>query len=219
MAAHTKNALEAARIILDSDAVYTRTSGDPFFFSSGWASPVFVDIKRLISLPAARERLIALSLDTIAKEFEGAAFAQIAGCELAGVPFAAIMADRLGLPLVVAMKQGKGFGRLAHFEGSFAPGTATLLVDDLTTDGRTKATFKGALEAAEANVVGVFVILDYGVFPAAPQITSLVSLPDILHVAERDKVLEAGTIKELKAFAAAAPQWSRRNGGVGAIPT
>ena len=58
-------------------------------------------------------------------------------------------------------------------------------------------------------------ILDYGVFPASPELASLVTLPDILHVAERDQVLEPGTIKELKTFAEAAPQWSRRNGGVG----
>ena len=219
MTRQTDNALEAARIILDSDVVYTRTSGDPFFFSSGWASPVFIDIKRLISLPAARDRLVELSLDSIAKQFGATAFQQIAGCELAGVPFAAIMADRIGVPLVVAMKQGKGFGRLAHFEGSFEPGTKTLLIDDLTTDGRTKATFRSALEDAEADVVGIFVILGYGVFPAAPEIASLVTLPDILHVAERDQVLAPRTIKELRAFAEAAPQWSRRNGGVGGINT
>ena len=39
---------QAAQIVVQSGAVYTRTSGDPFFFASGWASPIFVDIKRLI---------------------------------------------------------------------------------------------------------------------------------------------------------------------------
>ena len=54
---------KAARIVVESGAVYTRTSGDPFFFTSGWASPIFIDIKRLISLPAARDTLIGMALD------------------------------------------------------------------------------------------------------------------------------------------------------------
>ena len=53
------SAEEAARIVLDADAVYIRTGSEPFFFSSGWASPIFIDIKRLISLPKARRRLVA----------------------------------------------------------------------------------------------------------------------------------------------------------------
>jgi orotate phosphoribosyltransferase len=99
------DAIEAARIVLEAGAVYTRTSGDPFFFSSGWASPVFIDIKRLISFPSARDRLLTLALDRIDPEFGRDGFELIAGCELAGVPFAAMVADRRGLPLVVAMKQ------------------------------------------------------------------------------------------------------------------
>ncbi|MEM7750392.1 MAG: orotate phosphoribosyltransferase, partial [Pseudomonadota bacterium] len=147
-------AAEVAELLLKSGIVYTRTSGDPFFFSSGWASPVFVDIKRLISLPAARGRLVELSLDIIDQQIGPDAYEQIAGCELAGVPFAAMIADRKSKPLVVAMKQGKGFGRLARFEGTFEPGTRTLLFDDLTTDGRTKTSVQRALEDAEADVVG-----------------------------------------------------------------
>ena len=63
------DAIEAAQIVLEAGAVYTRTSGDPFFFSSGWASPVFIDIKRLISFPSARDRLLTLAVDRIDQEF------------------------------------------------------------------------------------------------------------------------------------------------------
>jgi len=206
--------LEAARIVVDSGAVYTRTSGEPFFFSSGWASPVFIDIKRLISLPEARRRLVAMALDRIDDEIGSEGFDQIAGCELAGVPFAAMVADRLGLPLVVALKQARGFGRLSQFEGHFEPGTRTLLIDDLTTDGRTKATFRAALERAQARVVGIFVLLDYKVFPGSPEIVSLMTLADIVAVAERDGKLDPAALREVRDFAADAPNWSRRNGGI-----
>lgn len=217
MTGASAEALEAAAIVLDAGAVYTRTSGDPFFFSSGWASPVFIDIKRLISFPDARSRLLELAVGKIDRVFGADAFDQIAGCELAGVPFAAMIADRRAVPLVVAKKQSRGFGRLAQLEGTFEPGARTLLLDDLTTDGRTKATFKQALEVAEAHVVGIFVLLDYGIFPAAPEMTSLMTLADIVAVAEQTNALDPSALKTIQPFQADAPLWSKRNGGIGAL--
>ncbi|MGF1502046.1 MAG: orotate phosphoribosyltransferase [Paracoccaceae bacterium] len=212
------SAEEAARIILEAGAVYTRTEGEPFFFSSGWASPVFVDVKRLISLPEARDRLIDLALARIDAAFPPGSYAQIAGCELAGVPFAAIVADRRHLPLVVVMKQEKGFGRLAQIEGRFAEGTATLLLDDLTTDGRSKVRFRRALEAAGAEVRGIFVLLDYGVFPGLSDIRSLVGLRDILAAARGPGRLDPAALAVFEAFVADAPGWSRAHGGIAQLP-
>lgn len=210
-------ALEAADIVLGAGAVYTRTSGDPFFFSSGWASPVFIDVKRLISYPAARNRLLELALSKIDEEFGEGAFDQIAGCELAGIPFASMIADRRTLPLVVAKKQSRGFGRLSQIEGTFEPGARTLLIDDLTTDGRTKATFRQALVGAEASVVGIFVLLDYSIFSAPTGVTSLMTLTDIIAAAEQSNALDPNALQTVQAFQADAPLWSKRNGGIGAI--
>lgn len=213
-----RDAAEAARIVVESGAVYTRTAGDPFFFTSGWASPIFVDIKRLISLPPARDALIAMALQRIGATFADKSFDMIAGCELAGIPFAAIIADRLRLPLVVVRKQGKGFGRLAQCEGTFEPGTRALLVDDLSTDGINKATFRAALTQAEANVVGTFVLMDYAIFAAGKAITRVTTLADVITAAEAGRHLDARALEEVKTFAADPPRWSKRNGGIGTLP-
>ncbi len=204
--------------MVESGAVYTRSAGDPFFFTSGWASPIFVDIKRLISLPPARDSLICMALQKISTGFPSNSFDVIAGCELAGIPFAAIMADRLRLPLVVVRKQGKGFGRLAQFEGTFAPGARTLLVDDLSTDGVSKATFRAALERAEARMAGTFVLMDYAIFSVPSPLVSLTTLADVIAVAESGKHLDQRALEEVKSFAADPSRWSRRNGGISSLP-
>ncbi len=211
-----KASQEAAKIILDGGAVHVRTDGEPFFFSSGWASPVFIDLKRLISVPSARSRLMDLMLDHIEGIYGTNGFSQIAGCELAGVPFATLAAHRLNLPLVIALKQARGFDRLSQCEGTFDVGTKTLLVDDLTTDGKTKANFKAALERAQADVVGIFVVLNYGVFPTVPEISNLTTLADIISVAEVDGTLNSEALDQIKSFAADAPKWSRLHGGIAA---
>lgn len=217
MADRRQAAEAAARIVVESGAIYVRTSGDPFFFSSGWASPIFIDVKRLVSLTAARDRLIALYLEGIASEVGVDTFDTVAGCELAGVPFAAIIADRLKRPLVVVRKQSKGFGRLAQFEGTFEPGARCLLIDDLSTDGINKATFRAALKRAEAEVVATFVLLSYDIFPAGEPVTSLMTLGDVIRAAEAAGDWDHRTLAEIKTFAANAPAWSKRNGGISTI--
>lgn len=208
-------AAEAARIVVDAGAVNIRAGGEPFFFTSGWASPVFIDVKRLIAFPAGRDRVLELALARIDAAFAAAAYDQIAGCELAGVPFAAMVADRRRLPLVVALKQARGFGRLSQCEGVFDPGARTLLIDDLTTDGRSKLTFKQALERAQAEVVGIFVFLNYGIFPSAPDIVSLLTLADVIVAAQDAAAFPPAVLEEIEAFAADAPAWSQRHGGLG----
>ena len=215
MSNESSSAREAAEILLEEKVVYTRTSGDPFFFSSGWASPVFIDIKRLISRPRSRARLLELALEKIERDVGSTSFDQIAGCELAGVPFASMVADRLSVPLIVALKQAKGFGRFAQCEGDFNSGARTLLIDDVTTDGRTKTTFKQALERAEADVVGIFVLFAYNIFPGHAETVALTTLGDVVAAAEKSGALDGSAIAALQTYAADAAAWSRRHGGIG----
>ena len=72
-------------------------------------------------------------------------FDAVAGGETAGIPFAAWMADRMMLPMQYVRKKPKGFGRNAQIEGNIEDGERVLLVEDMTTDGRSKVNFCKAL--------------------------------------------------------------------------
>lgn len=208
-------AAETARIIIESQSLYTRANADPFFFSSGWASPLFIDCKKLISSPEARTRLLDMSLACVTAQ--AGTLDAVAGCELTGVPFATLLADRLGLPLTLVCKQRKGFGRLAQFEGTFEPGERFLLVDDLATDGESEAVFEAALQRAEAEVVNTFVLIDYDVFPNRRPLLSLAKLADIIAAAEAANYFGERELAEIHRFTADAAQWSKRHGGIGAL--
>lgn len=213
---------KTARILLDTRSVYVRAGREPFFFSSGWASPVFVDCKRLVSFPLARRTLVELAIDKILASVGFAAFDAIAGGELAGVPFAAMIADRLHQPLVVVRKQAKGFGPAAQVEGQLAAGTRTLLVEDLTTDGRSKATFCAALKRAGLTVDHAFVVFKYGTYDHVVRdldelgvtLFALATLGDLLrHPKARDS-FDKADLAELTRFADDPVEWSRRHGGI-----
>jgi orotate phosphoribosyltransferase len=209
---------DTARIIVEQGAFYLRATGDPFYFTSGWASPLFIDCKKLISFPAARNALIAMSLDFIADEIGLDNIDAVAGCELAGVPFAAMIADRIERPLVIVRKQGKGFGRLAQFEGHFDPGDRILLIDDLATDGISKLAFRAALERAEATVTRTFVLFDYDVFRADATLASLAKLRHVIDHMAKSNAIDDRALANLRDFADDAPRWSRRHGGIVALP-
>ncbi len=94
----------------------------------------------------------------------------MAGGETAGIPFAAWIANRLMLPMQYVRKKPKGFGRNAQIEGEILEGQRVLLVEDLTTDGRSKMTFCNALRQAGAKVDHVFVMFNYDVFPESQRV-------------------------------------------------
>jgi orotate phosphoribosyltransferase len=211
-----------AQILLDTGCVLFRPQ-EPFFFSSGWASPVFVNVKRLISFPLARNKLIDLAVRKILDTVGYAAFDVIAGGEVAGIPFAAMVADRLNLPLVIVRKQAKGYGPKAQIEGALEGGKRVLLVEDLTTDGRTKALFCDGLRRGGAEVKHAFVIFKYGIFDYVVrdldvrglELFSLATWDDLMRVARARGAMDAAMLKEIEAYIADPIAWSEIHGGAG----
>ena len=118
-------ARRAARILLETGAVGVMTD-KPFIFTSGWASPVYTDCRRLISFPRARAALMAMAVEKLQEEAGVECFDAVAGGETAGIPYAAWLSDRLMLPMLYVRKAPKGFGRTAQIEGRLADGDSVL---------------------------------------------------------------------------------------------
>jgi orotate phosphoribosyltransferase len=95
-----------AKMLLEVDAVRFMTD-KPFIYTSGWASPVYTDCRRLISFPRVRGTLIDFGVATIERDVGFEQFDAVAGGETAGIPFAAWMADRLMLPMQYVRKKPK----------------------------------------------------------------------------------------------------------------
>src|SRR5438094_5260153 len=215
-----------AKMLLEVDAV--RFMADkPFIYTSGWASPVYTDCRRLISFPRVRQTLIDFGVATVLREVGFEQFDAVAGGETAGIPFAAWMADRLMLPMQYVRKKPKGFGRNAQIEGDIREGARTLLVEDLTTDGRSKINFCKALREAGAIVEHVFVNFYYDIFPESKKTLAelnvrlhhLATWWDVLALVKKGGYLEPAQIGEVEKFLHAPAQWSAAHGGVSAFPS
>jgi len=220
MAESTETARAAAQILLDIEAILFRPDR-PFVFTSGRASPVYVDCRRIISFPAARARLMDMGVELIREATLADPPDVIAGGETAGIPFAAWIAERLGLPMIYVRKKPKGFGRNAQIEGTFHEGAKVLLVEDLATDGGSKVNFIEALRAAGAEVSDAFVIFHYGIFPQSTALLAdlgvnlrgLCTWWDALALVEDSGYLDARGVAEVRAFLEDPDGWSGAHGG------
>jgi len=209
-----------ARILLEIEAVLFRPD-DPFIFTSGRASPVYVDCRKIISFPRARAQLMDFACDMIQRRAGYESIDCIAGGETAGIPFAAWIAERLGLPMLYVRKKPKGFGRDAQIEGHLPPGQRVLLVEDLATDGGSKLNFVEALRKAEAEVAHTFVVFHYGIFPQGVaalrdkgvELHALATWWDALAAAEDRGYLSPAQIAEVRSFLQDPESWSAAHGG------
>ncbi len=209
-----------AGTLLGIQAVLIRPE-EPFVLTSGRASPVYVDCRRIISFPRARDRLMELAVETLERAAGAEAFDVVAGGETAGIPFAAWIAERLDLPMIYVRKKPKGFGRNAQIEGTFEEGARVLLVEDLATDGGSKLNFVEAIREAGGEVAHCFVIFHYGIFPqstaalgeAGVALHALATWWDVLQVAEDRGDLTEADAGEVRAFLEDPDSWSKKHGG------
>ena len=216
----TPFARRTARILFEIEAVLFN-SEKPFIFTSGWASPVYIDCRKILSYPRARTELMKMAEETILNEIGCESLESVAGGETAGIPFAAWIADRLSLPMQYIRKQPKGFGRMAQIEGKLEEGARTLLVEDLATDGKSKVKFCEALRNAGAQVDHAFVIFHYGIFPQSlatmkslnVELHALATWWDALAVAKEMKYFDNDTLDEVEAFLNSPAEWSEAHGG------
>src|ERR1700716_1716879 len=102
-----------ARMLLEVKAVLF-FEDQPYIFTSGWASPVYIDCRKLISYPRVRRGLMEMAETTILRDIGYEQIDAIAGGETAGIPFAAWLSDRLMVPMQYVRKKPKGFGRNAQ---------------------------------------------------------------------------------------------------------
>ncbi|WP_323769124.1 orotate phosphoribosyltransferase [Antarctobacter sp.] len=153
-----------ARMLWEIEAVNFMTD-EPFKLASGQLSPVYIDCRKLISYPRIRSTLMDFLTITVMRNAGFEAFDNIAGGETAGIPFAALVAERMALPMTYVRKKPKGYGKNARIEGAMTEGERVLLVEDLTTDGGSKLSFVDAIRDTGATCAHTAVIFYYGIFP------------------------------------------------------
>jgi len=204
----------SARMLLEIEAVHFNAD-EPFTLASGLPSPTYIDCRKLISFPRIRATLMDFLTVTVMRNAGLEAFDNVAGGETAGIPFAALVAERMALPMTYVRKKPKGYGRNARIEGAMSEGQRVLLVEDLTTDGGSKISFVDAIRDTGATCAHTAVIFYYGIFPETEKtlgdhgvtLHHLCTWWDVLAEARAQGSFDAATLDGVESFLDAPRAW------------
>ncbi len=207
-----------ARMLLEIGAVNFNTD-EPYRLASGLPSPSYIDCRKLISFPRIRSTLMDFLTVTVMRNAGFEAFDNIAGGETAGIPFAALVAERMALPMTYVRKKAKGYGKNARIEGAMSEGQRVLLVEDLTTDGGSKLSFVDAIRETGATCGHTAVIFYYDIFPETTktlgdhgvELHHLCTWWDVLAEARAQSAFSEETLSEVENFLKSPREWQEAN--------
>jgi len=189
---------------------------DPFTWASGLKSPIYCDNRQLLGFPEVRDQIVAaLVAGTAALNPT-----LVAGAATAGVPWAAMVADRLKLPMAYVRPTPKNHGMGRQVEGPLAKGHRVVLIEDLISTGMSSLKCAEALRAEGAEVPAVLALFSYGLpqaeaaFATSHVGLSVLSSFEVLSAeAEARGILDTAGLAALKAWRSDTVAWSRAHGG------
>jgi uridine monophosphate synthetase len=127
-----------------------------FTLKSGLKSPIYIDLRQIITYPKLLEQIGAAYLPLL-KDLK---FDRIAGLPYAAIPIATAISLAGNYPMIYPRKEVKTYGTKAEIEGEYHAGETVVVIDDLATTGGSKFEAIEKLTGAGLVVKDVVVLVD-----------------------------------------------------------
>jgi len=127
-----------------------------FTLKSGLQSPIYIDLRQIITYPKLLEQIGAAYLPLL-KELK---FDRIAGLPYAAIPIATAVSLQGNYPMIYPRKEVKTYGTKAEIEGQYHAGETVVVIDDLATTGGSKFEAIEKLTGVGLIVKDVVVLVD-----------------------------------------------------------
>lgn len=132
---------------------------NPFTWASGWNSPIYTDMRMILSYPDIRNNVKALMSADILRKFPDVE--AIAGVATGAIALGAMVADVLGLPFAYVRSAPKDHGLENLIEGNLRPGAKVVVVEELVSTGGSSLKAVEALRESGAEVIGMATLFTY----------------------------------------------------------
>lgn len=195
---------EIAKSLLEIKAVFLRPD-EPFTWASGIKSPIYCDNRLTLTAPEVRTKIENGLVEVIRKNYPDVEV--IMGTSTAGIPHAAIVADKMNIPMGYVRGSNKDHGRKNQIEGKLEKGQKVVVIEDLISTGGSAIDVVNVLKEAGAEVLGIASIFTYGMKKSQERLGkeninnfSLSNFDVLVDVATEEGYIKAGDKDRLVAF-------------------
>lgn len=147
-----------ANNLLEIKAVSLRPN-EPFTWASGIKSPIYCDNRLVLSFPQKRKIVVDAFVERIQSEYPDVQ--ALMGTATAGIPWAAMVADQMELPMGYVRSSNKSHGKGNKIEGKIEQGMKVVIVEDLISTAGSVLDVVESLRETGAEVLGVAAIFTY----------------------------------------------------------
>lgn len=207
--------LDIAKALINKGCVRLSPE-NPFLYASGLKGPIYCDNRLILSHVDFRDKIIQGFIETI-KKYQ-LDFDYVGGIATAGIPHAAMIADRIKAPMVYVRPRPKDHGKKNQVEGDYQVNQSVLLVEDLVNQGASLAEAMAGVKGAGLISMHCLCIVDYQMTESIKRLNelslTLYSLTDFEHIVEAAlelQFIKADGKKLLMDWHADPKGWSVRN--------
>jgi uridine monophosphate synthetase len=173
-----------------------------FTLKSGLQSPIYIDLRQIITYPKLLEQIGSAYLPILKK----LTFDRIAGLPYAAIPIATAVSLQGNYPMIYPRKEVKTYGTKAEIEGEYHAGETVVIIDDLATTGGSKFEAIEKLTGAGLLVKDVVVLVDRqsgareSLAQAGYAMHAVLTIGQLLEYWEENGKVEKDKIEETRKF-------------------
>lgn len=147
--------MDLKKVVLKLNEIGAVKFGE-FKLKSGILSPIYIDLRLLISYPQLLKDVVELFWQKI-KDLE---FDLIIGVPYTALPIATAISLQENIPMIIRRKEVKDYGTKKAIEGVFKQGQKCLIIDDLITSGGSIFETIEPLEQEGLKVSDIIILID-----------------------------------------------------------